>query len=1079
MTFQHSSGIPGANDRGPSNPDWQSLVFSGGNFTQPSEFNELQTHFRRQLAGVGNMVAAAGDRLRGGGVVVVPNDPDTTATVRLDEGEVYLDGLRLSVPARDIFAVPTSGEISIGVWKTTTWITHETDPDLLGIDEGTQSFGEPGAGRERVELQWGLSTDAIPVAAYAQVYLMRDGTVLDQAPPPALTGILQQIAVYDSEANGHYITDGCQVVPLGKVGSDQIFSIAAGSANIQGWKRKRESALRFAVTEEPDLESVVAEQHLWSDTAGSTEISVNRPPINAVTRALITKEITETVYRGTTPGGADNLSQPSVSEILEVIQGSAFDPSEYELVGNQISWAPAGNEPAQASSYSVRYLYLDEVAPDAVTDTLVTLSGGVDGHPVLLDYTSKLPRIDLIGLEPSGAAVHVKGVAARDGALPPKPPTSVLKLAEVHNTWTGTPTVRSNGTPNFPFDTTALLWDFVERLAQQLDRDRAERDVQSRDAVSADGIFTDPFQDAFYRDAGAPQTLAFNQGVLQLAIDIVDVQALNDQVSLDYSEEVIVSQTLASRPMKINPYMNFTTMPGALSLSPPTDFWVDHVTEEIAGLTQEMVAAPGRPPGTQVFNNQVSESSEAATTLRRITITYTIEGFSANEELSSLTFDGIDITPAGPLTADLNGEIAGSFQIPEAVPTGSRLVRADGAAGSFAEALFVGEGTIETSVVQRVTLVTRAAPPPIINVITQVTNVVARGRAGQQGNQGQGDGGMDPLAQTFALTEGRHVTGIDVRLAVLGDPNNGIRIQLCTTLNGYPTNEILAEDFISMQGRSVGDVLTATFGAPVWLNPFTEYAFVAMTDDADHALFIARLGDVDPDTGQLISAQPYTVGIMFSSANRTSWTPHQDDDLWFQIKGAVFDPVEKTQDLFTGTLNEFSDLLVRGAIERPTADTTCRFELVRANGQIVPFAEGQNIAFDQLINEVVTIRAVVAGTRTASPIVWPGATIVAGKIRTVGEYVTKSWPINGVLKAVVLFAQVLPPGAGITVEMDKLDDVWVPLSVTGARALGGGWTEPVYEVSPHEAPNGGRLKITMTGGAGARPSIASLRAYGI
>jgi len=1076
--FQHPSGIAGAMDRFDPGSAWTALVYLAGRYTQPSEFNELQSRLLHQIKGVGNLVAADGDRRSGGDIIVTPNDPATTATVQLADGMIYVGGLIHPVLASTIADVPMVGDVSIGVRVKKDYITHEEHEDLLGIDEGTESFGEPGAVRETRTLSWSVDGDG-QEGEFAQVYLMRDGAVLEQGPPPALTGVLQQISGYDFDSNGHYIVEGCKVVALGKSGADQVYSIGAGIANIRGWKRIRESALRLAVPEDPELESIDLEPHTYIDSGdGSAVVSVHLPPIASVTAATVTKQTTEVITRGAVPGGSDLLGNSSIVEILSVEQGSTFDPSTYSLEGNSISWAPAGAEPSQASSYSVTYLYFDAVAPDEVTETTVRLSGGVVNRPVTITYQSKMPRIDAVGLDQAGAAIYINGVSARKNAVAPKAPSDVLKLADVHHDWQNAPTVINNGTKNYTYDEMRRFFELLETVVRQFDRSEQRRDIQSRDSVARDGIFTDLLQNDFYRDAGVPQTAAINRGVLQLAVDGVDVQSVSGTHMLDWQEEVILFQRLSTRSLRINPYANFLTMPGAMRLEPASDFWTDHVTEFTSAVTREFTAAPNQPPGQTTLNEEVSETVTAAATLREIDLEFAIEGFAANETMTALLFDGVNITPDPAPVADLNGEISGTLTIPPLVPTGVRLVRAEGEAGSFAEALFVGEGTIETEVMRRVNLVTRAAPPPVTNInITNITNVTQNitnvvTRAG-------GGGGNDPLAQTFSLFQGAHIAGVNIRIGAIGDANNGVRVQLCTVINGYPTNDIIAEDFLSMQGRQVGDILQARWDVPVYLPPAREFCFVVLTDDAAHALSIARMGDVDPATGQLVTAQPYTVGTLFSSANRTAWTAHQEEDLWFELIGARFDPVQKTVDLYTGTLNAFTDLLIRGAVELPTANTRFRYELVRENGQVIPLAPEQALEFGELVDEVVTLRAVMNGTASESPILWSGTTLIAGRVRNSGDYVTKAWPIRGTSRATALFAQQLPPGSSVTVEMDKSDGNWVPLSVVASSDLGGGWQEPVYEVAPHDATAGGRLKITLNGGPGARLSIADIRAYGI
>ncbi|KZM44490.1 DUF4815 domain-containing protein, partial [Labrenzia sp. OB1] len=629
--FQHPSGIAGANDRFDPASAWTALVYLSGRYTQPSEYNEMQSRFLHQLKGVGNLVAADGNRRSGGDIIVTPDDPATTATVQLAEGMIYVGGLIHPVPAKTIPGVSMVGDVSVGVRVQKSYITHEDEENLLGIDEGTESFGEPGAVREARHLTWSIDGDGLE-GDFAQVYTMRDGAIIDQGPPPALTGVLQQISGYDFDSNGHYIVEGCNVVPLGRSGAEQVYSIGAGVANIRGWKRIRESALRLAVPEDPELEAVDLEPHTYIDSGdGSAVISVHLPPIASVTAATVTKEITEVITRGAVPGGSDLLGNSSIVEILSVEQSaSTFDPAVYSLEGNSISWAPPGAEPAQASSYSVTYLYYDTVTPDEVTETTVKLSGGAVNKPVTITYQSKKPRIDAIGLDQTGAAVYINGVSARKNAVAPKAPSDVLKLADVHLDWQSVPRVINNGTKNYTYDEMRRFFELLETVVQQFDRSEQRRDIQSRDSVARDGIFTDLLQNDFYRDAGEPQTAAINRGVLQLAVDGVDVQSVAGTHMLDWQEEVILFQRLSTRSLRINPYANFLTMPGAMRLQPASDFWTDHITEFTSAITREFTAAPDQPPGQTTLTEEVSETVSAAATLREIDLEFTIEGFAAN-----------------------------------------------------------------------------------------------------------------------------------------------------------------------------------------------------------------------------------------------------------------------------------------------------------------------------------------------------------------------------------------------------------------------------------------------------------------
>ncbi|MCZ8098846.1 MAG: DUF4815 domain-containing protein, partial [Burkholderiales bacterium] len=696
------------------------------------------------------------------------------------------------------------------------------------------------------------------------------------------------------------------------------------------------------------------------------------------------------------------------------------------------------------------YRYNASVTPDSVTDTTVTLSGGVNGTTALVSYTSKLPRKDILCLDMSGRPVYVKGVSARAGALAPLPPSNLLKLAEVWNDWLGTPSVNNNGTRNYTADEQRRLFDRLINVLEQFDRSDLAIDITSREPVAKKGIFTDRFVDDFYRDQGAAQTAAINRGTLQLAIDDVLIErSPNGAELLPWVEEIVIRQDLATSSFKINPYQNFTRMPAGLTLEPAVDFWTDEVSTWTSPVTREFVTAPNEPPGQTTINEVTEIRRVNASTLRQISLGVHLEGFGVGENLATLTFDGVNIKPAGTQTADSNGEIDLTVTIPAGIPVGRRLVRATGAVDSFAEAIFVGEGTVDITTMRRVTLIARAAPDPIIVVqnnttiinqieIQQITqNVIVAGAQGIDNPAGGGEGGgNDPLAQTFTLPEPRHIVGVNFKITAVGDETNGLRVQLANVSNGLPTREVLGEAFISMVGVEPGDMIEARFAYPIPCRADREYCFVILTSDGEHSVAAAKLGDIDIPTQTRVSSQPYTVGVLLTSANRLTWTPVQEADLTFQLVAADFTSNTRTVNLLTAELDTISDLLVRGVIELPTDAATFRYEVVRAGGAVIPLAAGQVRAFSEYLTETVTLRAVFAGTRTISPVLFPGTLLIGGRIRTSGTYITKAFDMGSAVDVRAVVSTFLPAGSSLDVHVDAADNTWVALSSTGSSVLG-------------------------------------------
>lgn len=1089
MAFEHSSGVSDAYDRAPSRPSWSSVVMREGRFAQAAELNEIQTIEQRRGRRVGNLVAKDGDRVEGAEIIVVgdlvgdpPEAPDpATMTATLAAGKVYVAGDVLPVAAHTFTGLLVDGEIIVGVRLRYIKIDEGDDPALLGLGPGSEGEGEPGAVRLAAALQWALVDDGEP-GEFFGVYLIKNGAVIDQTPPPALSGVMAQIARYDADANANYIVDGCEVTPLGKVGTDQRFAINSGTANIVGYKRIREASIRHSEVEAPDLESIAAEPHTFTgEDGGTATIPVLRAPIHAVSSVIIVKRTTEVVVRGAAPNGSDALGNSSVVAIESVTQGGTtyVAGTDFLLVGDAVAWAPGGAEPAAASTYTVTYRYNSAVTPDNVSPTGVTVTGAVAGSTTLISYSSKLPRIDILCLDISGRPAYIKGISARAGGLAPLAPASLLKLAEVHNDWLGTPLVVNNGTRNYTYDEQRRLFNRLIDVLEQFERSNLSADITSREPAAKRGIFTDSFVDDFYRDQGAPQTAAVNRGVLQLAIDDVLLQLVGGTVELlPWTEEIIIRQDLATSSIEINPYDNFVQMPAGMTLTPAVDFWTEEITEWTSPITREFTAAPNEPPGQTTINEVTEIRRVNAATLREIVVSVKLEGFGVGENLETLTFDGVNVKPAGTQTADGNGVITVPVTIPEGIPVGRRLVKATGMAGSFAQAIYVGEGTIDITTMRRVTLITRAAPVPIIINITNPTVDNRIETSGLNAADTGGNGSNDPLAQTFTPPEPRHIIGVNFKFTHIGDRTNGVRVQLAGVLNGYPTGEVMAEAFINMQTVEVGELVEARFGYPVPVPATREFCFVIMTADPDHAVAMARLGDVDIPTQRRVSSQPYTVGVLLTSANRMTWTPYQEADLFFQIVAAKFTATTRTIDLWTGHFDDISDVIVRGTVELPSDTTRFRYELVRASGQVIPLAPQQTREFAEYVNEEVTIRAVLEGTATQSPVMYPGTMVIGGRIRTSGTYITRLFDMGSAVKIAALFAALLPAGSSVSVEVDNGGGSWQALTPAGSGVLGGGWNEPRYEKTAFTAAQG-RVRITLNGGPGARPSIARMRAYSV
>lgn len=1072
--------------------------FREGKFAQAADANDMASYQEAARTRVGNLIAHDGDRIEGADIVV---DVDNE-TLTLSAGRIYVRGDVHPVAEATLTDVPMTGDVIVGVRIASTLIDGDTVEDLRGLHEGTDAHGEDGAIREEITLTWGFIGDGNDDPVYL-VYQLTNGVVIDQTPPPSLSGVQEVVAAYDRDAHGSYVVRGCGVSALGKTGSDQVFSIAEGTANIWGFKKTRLTALRYAVTEDPDFETVDGEVHSFDDDGlGTATITLNRAPLNGLTFALVTKEITETIVRGAVANTADTLSNSGVTEIVSVEQGATtFTPTtDYVRTGDTVNWSPGGTEPAGGSSYDVTYRYLDAVSADAVTDRTVTLSGGVTGAQVVLGYTYKLPRMDRICLDRDGRVQYIKGISAIEQPLAPPTPSTLLSLAVVFNDWFGTPTVQNSGIRSLPY---SELVRHVERLYQLVDgvaEDRLRNNIHAREPVAKQGIFVDPLTSDRYRDAGESQDGAVFQGSLQIAIDPTFSEVnLDGPQHLDFEEVFTVQQPFVTGCMKINPYQNFTPPPIRVAISPAIDRWTESAEQWLSPQTQ-VFGSNNTQRVTTTEIQTVGTTSQAIKFLRQITVNFTLNDFGAGEELDLVTFDGIDVTPAGPLVANGSGVVTGSFTIPAGVTAGLKLVLFQGGSGRRGSTVFDGQGTLETTTRQEVKTIYEEAPitpvaqPPVVEPVVQTVSRIVRVRrvrtmapAAEEtvvindeilpgGGEGTGSDYSDPLAQSFSLPFSQHVTGVDVRFCAIGDRTKPVICEIVEMNNGWPTPRVIAQTEIDMTSVPLNTWQEFNFEAPIYLSGGTQYAFVFLTDDPDHSLSIARRGGFDAVRQQFVAAQPYTVGVLFSSSNRLTWTAHQDEDLAFRIRCARFAPLTKTIPLGTFAVTDLSDILVDTVHMLPDASSRAWIEFEPAGETPVRVEIGQVWERQSYFTGNVAIRLILEGSTNVSPLVARDLLVIKGEMRASGTYISRAFTLGTDVLLSVVAQTRLPSGSTIKVEWDAGDDDWTEITLASSLVLGDGSIERVF-TSTAITEVQGRIRITLTGTPAARPAIWSLRAW--
>lgn len=397
-----------------------------------------------------------------------------------------------------------------------------------------------------------------------------------------------------------------------------------------------------------------------------------------------------------------------------------------------------------------------------------------------------------------------------------------------------------------------------------------------------------------------------------------------------------------------------------------------------------------------------------------------------------------------PLSANGSGVLTGTFTVPANVPAGTKRVEFLGAGGSYGAGQFTGRGEL---LVQR---------------WNRVTTITTRF--------------FDPLAQTFTLTRGRHVTAIDVRFAAKGTSGAPVLVQIREVQNGFPTQTILADATIPASAiDTTANWVRATFGTPVWLEGEREYAIVLLTNDADHAVRVAELGKFDSTAQRWVTSQPYTVGVLLSSSNARTWTAHQDKDLSFRLIGASFSSTTRTVNLGNVSASNISDLLALAPIDRPTAATNLLMRFTRSNGTVYEVQPGQSIALDARVTDTLTAQAILSGNAFESPVLFPGAQSVTGNLDESATYVTRQIPAGTSKTIKVTFDAVLPGSAAVAVAYEtSTPGTFQTISSPTAVQLGNGLVEYTYSSGTVTVANT-RIRLTLTGNTAHRPRVRNLR----
>ncbi|TLW86958.1 DUF4815 domain-containing protein, partial [Wolbachia endosymbiont of Drosophila yakuba] len=423
------------------NPDkeYEKSLFLAGRGLQSAELNETQEYALSKLKGIGDAIFRDGDVITGSNCII----DRETGKVTLESGKIYLRGAVRKVEKEE-FTIPLSTIVRIGVYYLESTITELEDENLRDPAVGTRNYQEVGAARLKVSTTWSYQAEGVTTNASGEfypIYNIENGVLIEHSPPPQANIVTTALARYDKEANGSYVVNGLEVMFLQKEegeGGKKIFVINEGKAHVDGYEIELPHSIRVSFDEDPDIKSVESEPHTFQPNSQRVmELKVNDFPISEIKKVDITVQKTITVTHGSYSGAIDPIPDSAVLEIIQVKQGNVIyeNSIDYKLNAGNVDWSLPGKEPAPGSSYQITYRCRTHVSPEDISEEGCKVKGAVDNSLVLIDYTWKMPRYDLITIDSKGAVRRIKGIAHPWRPSMPKAPSGQLLLCYIHQTW--------------------------------------------------------------------------------------------------------------------------------------------------------------------------------------------------------------------------------------------------------------------------------------------------------------------------------------------------------------------------------------------------------------------------------------------------------------------------------------------------------------------------------------------------------------------------------------------------------------------------------------------------------------------
>jgi len=1092
-----------------SHSDYKAVLFRAGDALQSAEMNEAQGFAKKSLADFSSKFISNGDVVSGVEVdtsYVMNGNSLYDITVSSTEGMIFVDGEFIKVEASNIVLVDedlNTSSFGIGAEIVYEEVTHNEDDTLLDPALETRNQGQPGAGRLKITAS--IIDEASFVEADDRIFLPLHYIIGGEVQEPNIAVPVDPferfrddttdiVAKYDRNSNGNYLLEGHEIEftglinPFtGSVGTNVgpfWFNVADGSSNVNGYNFEVPYSRNFELSSLVDYE---LKQNEPQEFVGDGWYSVRHAPIRKVFRVSGEKtEVNLAMTHGAFAGANDELPaqfQPVLS-ISSITQGATtfVQGTDYSLVNDTIYWLNGGSEPAPSSTYYITFNYQYTETEGAFTSDNAYSNGDISddklkiylhgfsvGSQIQYDYDFVLTRIDTVYIDSQGNLGSIKGIPSEDSPVPPENDIEkTLKIAEIKLSGDKDPVISLTSNRTFKMSDIQLILDSVRDNDYNLGRISLELDlVRKQPGASLKGQFVDAFNDDDYRDLGLENTAMTvgNNLILDMDWETVGYEPLTSlseeqeyfEMSSTPNATAILFQPHYTKTRKVNSYLFTAPPPAKLTISPSVYRWLSkteyrHMNifrrEQTLRIDTHLIVYNWRGINSTGFqindytNDYITRHRTNRVSVGRtpaiipqipIRVTSNRAAFNAGETVN-VTLDNVD---CGALTADSNGRINGSVVVPPRSVSGAKeLVTIGADSGVFGSTIFHAVPLTRT--------ITDIAIRHFRRIVRRVWYRYVNLRPVRR----------DPVAQTFTLREDTVLDKIEVVFGVKSVTD--VTCTICETTAGMPDKDkTLVSKTVKVDDLVVaGSRQAFVFDNKIQLSGMKEYAFVIINDDPVAELHVAELGKRTIDTPNIWLTNPaYQTGVLLSSANNSTWTPHQTEDVRFWLYDCTFGLSEDFA-YETKSVTDMTDMMVLAdATVKEGTSIRYKVELLDRTGTAEAPREYFVNANDQIplhdkYTGQVAITAEMTSNGAKSPVLDSDIQLMVGTSSRDSIYTSKGIEIDYLAQSAVAFIDCYEPNnTNIALEIQVVDPIskvvsWQPMARTAHLVeLGKEWKE--------------------------------------